>query len=143
MLMKEIRYTKNLVSSFSSSGVPIDYIQVGNEINDGLLWPTGRISVSGAHAASELLHSAVSGVRVASSSTKTIIHIANGWDQGSVQWFYNNIFVPGALAPADVDIMGFSFYPFYGTGATLNALQSSMQNIISQYNKVTLRVSLD
>ncbi|KAI0094200.1 arabinogalactan endo-1,4-beta-galactosidase [Irpex rosettiformis] len=128
-------YTKNLVSAFSSAGVPIDYIQVGNEINDGLLWPTGRISANGAHPASELLHSAVSGVRAASSSTKTVIHIANGWDSGSVQSFWNEIFVPGALAPADVDIMGFSFYPFYGTGATLSALQSSMNNIISKYNK--------
>ncbi|KAI0686064.1 arabinogalactan endo-1,4-beta-galactosidase [Cytidiella melzeri] len=128
-------YTTNLVSAFNSAGVTIDYIQVGNEINDGLLWPVGQISVSGAHATSELLHSAVSGVRAASPTTKTVIHIANGWDESSVQSWYSEVFVPGALAPADVDVMGFSFYPFYGTGATLDALKSSMQNIISKYSK--------
>ena len=127
----------NLVSSFQSQGVPIDYIQVGNEINDGLLWPTGRISVNGYHPASELLHSAVAGVRAASSSTKVVVHIANGWDSGSVSSFFNGIFVAGALAASDVDIFGFSFYPFYGTGATLNALSSSLKSIVQKYNKVS------
>ncbi|KAI0347696.1 arabinogalactan endo-1,4-beta-galactosidase [Trametopsis cervina] len=136
-------YTKNLVTSFASSGVPIDYIQIGNEINDGLLWPTGRISVSGVHATSELLHSAASGVRQASPSTKIVVHIANGWESSSVQSWWNNIFVPGVFATSDVDIMGFSFYPFYGTGATLNAFKSSMQNIISKYNKDVLAAETD
>ena len=76
-------------------------------------------------------------MRTGSPSTKIVVHIANGWDSGDVNYFWNGIFVPGALATSDVDIMGFSFYPFYGTGATLSALQSSMNGIISKYNKVT------
>ena len=130
-------YTLNLINAFNSQGTPIDYIQIGNEINDGLLWPTGQISKAGYHPASELLHSAASAVRQASPSTKIVVHIANGWDSSSVSSWWGGIFVPGALSPSDVDIFGFSFYPFYGTGATLDALQSSMSNIISKYNKVT------
>ena len=129
-------YTRDLVTAFINQGVPVDYIQVGNEITDGLLWPVGRISTNGFHPASELLHSAVSGVRAASSSTKVVVHIDNGWDSSRVSYFFNGIFVPGALSTSDVDILGFSFYPFYNTGATLNALKSSMQNIVSKYNKV-------
>jgi arabinogalactan endo-1,4-beta-galactosidase len=85
---------------------------------------------------SQLLHSAASGVRAASSSTKVIIHLANGWDKAAVSSFYSQIFIPGQLSPADVDVMGFSFYPFYGTGATLSNLKSSLQNIINKYGKV-------
>ena len=127
----------DLVSSFASSGVPIDFIQIGNEINDGLLWPTGQISVNGFHPASELLHSAAAGVRAASSSTQIVVHIANGWDSSDVSYFWDGIFVQGAFATSDVDILGFSFYPFYGTGATLDAFKSSMQSIISKLGKVS------
>lgn len=130
------RYTLALVQAFANQGTPIDYIQIGNEINDGLLWPVGRISQQGFHPASELLHSAASAVRTGSPSTKIVVHIANGWDSGSVSYFWDGIFVPGALSTADVDIFGFSFYPFYGTGATLNALKSSLNSIISKFNKV-------
>ena len=127
----------DLVQSFAQQGVPIDYIQIGNEINDGLLWPVGQISVNGFHPASELLHSAAQGVRAASSSTKIVVHIANGWDSSDVSYFWDGIFVAGAFATSDVDILGFSFYPFYGTGATLSALQSSMNSIISKLGKVS------
>ena len=93
----------DLVQSFAQQGVPIDYIQIGNEINDGLLWPVGQISVNGFHPASELLHSAAQGVRAASSSTKIVVHIANGWDSSDVSYFWDGIFVQGAFATSDVD----------------------------------------
>ena len=125
----------DLVQSFSQQGVPIDYIQIGNEVNDGLLWPVGQISVNGFHPASELLHSAAQGVRAASSSTKIVVHIANGWDWSGVSYFFDGIFVSGAFEASELDIMGFSFYPFYGTGATLSALQSSLTNAANQYGK--------
>ncbi|GJE88499.1 glycoside hydrolase family 53 protein [Phanerochaete sordida] len=136
-------YTLNLVTAFKNAGITIDYIQIGNEINDGLLWPTGQISKAGFHPASELLHSAASGVRTGSPSTKIVVHIANGWDAGSVNYFWGGIFVAGAFATSDVDIMGFSFYPFYGTGATLSALQSSLNGVISKFNKDVLVAETD
>ncbi len=101
-----------------------------------MLWPTGRISVNGYSPLSQLLHSAVSAVRTASSSTKTVIHIANGWNRSAVQSFFQQIFIAGQLATSDVDVMGFSMYPFYDAGATLSALKSSLTNIVSLYGKV-------
>lgn len=79
-----------------------------------MLWPTGRISVNGYSPLSQLMHSAVNGARSSSSTIKTIVHLANGWDAGGVSSFYNQIFIAGEFALADVDVMGFSFYPFYG-----------------------------
>ena len=73
---------------------------------------------------------------LASSSVKIVLHIANGWDASSVASYYNNIFIPGELSLNDIDIMAFSFYPFYGTGATLSALQSSLQAMVTKYGKV-------
>jgi len=137
------KYTKNLVKAFTAQGTPIKFIEIGNEINDGILWPTGQISVNGYSPLSQLLHSAASGVRAASSSTKIVVHLANGWDGSSVSSFYSNIFIAGQFATKDVDVMGFSFYPFYGTGATFPALQSSLQAMVDTYRKDVMVVETD
>ncbi|RDB27932.1 putative arabinogalactan endo-beta-1,4-galactanase A [Hypsizygus marmoreus] len=136
-------YTNSLVKSFAAQGTPIQFIQIGNEINDGMLWPVGRISVNGYSPLSQLLHSAANGVRDASSSAKIMIHLANGWNGGAVSSFFNQIFIPGQLAIGDVDVMGFSFYPFYGTGATFSALKSSLQAMVTKYNKDIMVVETD
>jgi len=136
-------YTNSLVAAFSAQGTPIQFLEIGNEINDGILWPVGQISVNGYSPLSQLLHSAVNGARDASSTVRTVIHLANGWDAEGVSSFYEQIFIPGELALADVDVMGFSFYPFYGTGATLSALQSSLQAMVTQYAKDVMVVETD
>ncbi|KAF5379047.1 hypothetical protein D9615_006065 [Tricholomella constricta] len=136
-------YTNSLVKSFAAQGTPIQFIQIGNEINDGMLWPVGRISVNGYSPLSQLLHSAANGVRDASSSTKIMIHLANGWNGGAVSSFFNQIFIPGQFATNDFDLLGFSFYPFYGTGATYTALKSSLQAMVTKFNKDIMVVETD
>jgi len=136
-------YTNSLVKSFAAQGTPIQFIQIGNEINDGMLWPVGRISVNGYSPLSQLLHSAANGVRDASSSTKIMIHLANGWNGSAVTSFFNQIFIAGQFATGDFDLFGFSFYPFYGTGATYSALKSSMQAVVTKFNKDVMVVETD
>ncbi|KAK7042374.1 Arabinogalactan endo-beta-1,4-galactanase [Favolaschia claudopus] len=140
---KIFTYTQSVVQAFVNQGTPATFIEIGNEINDGMLWPTGRISVNGYSPLSQLMHSAVNGARSASSSIKTVVHLANGWDANAVSSFYNQIFIAGQFATADVDVMGFSFYPFYGTGATFSHLQSSLQAMVNKYGKNVMVVETD
>ncbi|OBZ70039.1 putative arabinogalactan endo-beta-1,4-galactanase A [Grifola frondosa] len=127
-------YTQNIVQSFAAQGTPIDILQVGNEINDGLLWPTGRISVNGIDPVSQFLHSAINGAKSVG-SPKILIHLANGWDWSGLDSFFSTVFIPGALSSSQVDIIGVSFYPFYDAGATLSALKSSLTNLANTFGK--------
>ncbi|KAM5535469.1 hypothetical protein V8D89_010806 [Ganoderma adspersum] len=127
-------YTMNVVQSFSNQGTPIDILQVGNEINDGLLWPTGQVSKNGYHPLSELLHSAINGAKVAG-SPKILIHLANGWDWSGLDAWFSGVYVPGALSADQVDLIGVSFYPFYDAGATLAALKTSLTNAANSFGK--------
>ncbi|KAF9445720.1 glycoside hydrolase family 53 protein [Macrolepiota fuliginosa MF-IS2] len=138
-------YTRDVVNAFASQGTPIQFIQIGNEINDGLLWPTGRISTQGFSPASQLLHSAATGVRAATggSSVKIMVHIANGWDSSGVNFFYNGIFLAGQFATSDFDLFGFSFYPFYNSAAKYSALQSTLTGIANKFNKDIMVVETD
>ena len=103
-----------------------------------MLWPVGRITVNGYSPLSQLLHSAASGVRAASKTTKTVVHLSNGWDNVLASSFYSRIFIAGQLSMSDVDLMGFSFYPFYGTHATFAALASNLQFLVKTYGKVPI-----
>ncbi|EPQ53581.1 glycosyl hydrolase 53 [Gloeophyllum trabeum ATCC 11539] len=137
-------YTRDLVMAFNAQGTPITFLQIGNEINSGILWPVGEISQTGYGPLSQLLHSGVMGARAGSSTLKTMIHLANGWDLPELtSWYQGVLSVEGGLTLADVDTMGFSFYPFYGTGATLSALQTSMMNITQTYRKNFMIVETD
>ena len=99
-----------------------------------MLWPVGEISSGGYHPLSELLHSAINGAKSVG-SPKILIHLANGWDWSGLNSWFSNVYVPGALSADQVDIIGVSFYPFYDSGATLSALQSSLTNLANNFGK--------
>ncbi|KAG8831875.1 hypothetical protein FRC17_002413 [Serendipita sp. 399] len=128
-------YTKDVVTSFKNAGINIDMIQIGNEIRQGLLWPVGK--TPNWSAASQLLNSGRSGAIDGnpSSPPKIMIHIDNGWDWSLQQWWWDGIQVQGALTLDKVDYIGVSFYPFYGTSATLANLKSSLTNMANRYGR--------
>lgn len=66
---------------------------------------------------------------------KTLIHLANGWDWSGLESFFGSVFIQGALEESELDYIGVSFYPFYGTGATISELQSSLTNLANTYQK--------
>ncbi|TEB34186.1 arabinogalactan endo-1,4-beta-galactosidase [Coprinellus micaceus] len=132
---KIYEYTRDVVLAFQNQGTPAKYIELGNEINSGMLWPVGRVSNNNFNNLSELLHSAAAGARAASSSVKTMVHLANGWNWGTVDWFFSGVYLPGKLATSDVDVLAFSLYPFYGTGASLSALRSSLTQTANKFGK--------
>ncbi|THH13263.1 hypothetical protein EUX98_g9746, partial [Antrodiella citrinella] len=121
-------YAQDVVTQFANQGTPIDILQVGNEINNGLLWPVGEISVNGINPVSQLLHSAINGAKSVG-DPKILLHLANGWDWSDLEWWFTNVFIQGALSKDQVDIIGVSFYPFYDAGATLDALKSSLTDL--------------
>ncbi|KAH9937998.1 arabinogalactan endo-1,4-beta-galactosidase [Fomitopsis serialis] len=128
-------YTQSVVQAFTDQGTPVDILQVGNEINNGLLWPVGEISVNGFDGLSQLLNSAIHG-GLSAGSPKILVHLANGWDWSDLKYFWEGVFgIQGALTQSEVDIMGVSFYPFYGTNATLANLSSSLTNLVNEFDK--------
>ncbi|VDB84601.1 unnamed protein product [Peniophora sp. CBMAI 1063] len=135
-------YTQGVMQAFKNAGVTVDILQVGNEINNGLLWPVGEISVNGINPVSQLLHSAVNGARSVS-SPKIMLHLANGWDESDMTWFFKNVFIQGAFATTDLDIIGVSFYPFYDSGATLSALKTSLTALTGVIQKPIIVAETD
>ena len=111
-------YTKKIVAEINP-----DYIQIGNEINGGLLWPEG--SYANMAQFTDLLRQGIKAVRDQSPQTKIILHYA-GFDNAGA--FYSN------FTSLNYDIIGLSYYPIWH-GKSLDALQTSLNNLSAQFGK--------
>lgn len=104
-----------------------DIIQIGNETNDGMLWPEGRLSTNETQYL-QLVTAAVTAVRSKSTSTKIMLHFAGISDS---DWFFSKV------ANIDYDYIGLSYYPIYH-GKSLEDLQNKMNTLGQLYNKKVL-----
>lgn len=118
---------KDSVSDYTTKVMNIidpEYIQIGNEINSGMLHPQGNISTQ-PDSFLELLKVGSQAVRNSNSSTKIILHFAG---HQNADWFFN------LVNQTDYDIIGLSYYPLWH-GKDLNALRSTMKNLVEKYDK--------
>jgi arabinogalactan endo-1,4-beta-galactosidase len=101
-----------------------DLIQIGNETNDGMLWPEGRLSQNEANF-KELATAGIEAIRAQSTQTKIMLHFAG--ISGS-DWFFDKV------KDLDYDYIGLSYYPIWH-GKSLTDLQQKMNTLGNLYNK--------
>ncbi len=118
-------YTREVVVALKSQGVPPEIVQVGNEINHGLLWPDGRVQDWDKLA--PLLKAGIAGVREADPAIRVMLHIACGGQNAESRSFLDNARQRGV----EFDILGQSYYPkFHGT---TNDLRSNLNDLAGRY----------
>jgi len=115
-------YTKQVLLALQAQGTPPDMVQVGNEINHGMLWPDANVQLSDSLARydtlAQLAQAGSSAVRETSPKTLVMLHIALG---GQLQ--LSNTWLDRMQAhKVDFDVIGESYYPkWHGTIADLKA----------------------
>lgn len=110
-------YTVNVMNTLKSNGVVPEYVQIGNEIGNGFLFPIGgsfTLNSSGQPSDSTLysqfiglVKAGIAGVKSVSSTSKIMIHIPGGqWPTWVTQYF--DLFNKQGVS---YDIIGLSYYP--------------------------------
>lgn len=120
-------YTKDVCSALVAQGTPADMIQIGNEINAGMLWPDGDYNHFDNLAA--FLKEGSRAVKECSSSTLVMLHIAEGGDNDLARWWFDNI----TRRDVPFDVIGVSYYPFWH--GSLAQLQANLNDISVRYDK--------
>lgn len=124
-------HTTSVLNALKAAGVTPTWVQVGNETNDGMLWPDGKASTNMSNYA-QLVLSGYNAVKAIDASIKVIVHISNGWDNNLFRWNLDGLKNNGA----QWDIIGMSLYPEINNWSTLNAqCLANMNDMISRYNK--------
>jgi Arabinogalactan endo-1,4-beta-galactosidase len=123
-----------------TNNVTPEWVQVGNETSNGMLWDTGRASMSMANYAA-LTNAGYDAVKSVFPSAKVIVHINNGYNNSLYQWIFDGLKNNGAKW----DVIGMSLYPTWYT--TPNDWQNcnisclaNMNNMVARYGKEVMIV---
>ena len=116
------QYTAQIVTQIHP-----DIFQIGNEINNGFVYPEGNLTNNEAQFIA-LLTSASNIIRTQSPLTKIMLHYAG--IQGS-SWFFSK------TTAIDYDYIGLSYYPIWH-GTDLNVLQQTLTVLGQTYSKKVL-----
>jgi arabinogalactan endo-1,4-beta-galactosidase len=114
-------YTSTIITEINP-----DIIQIGNEINSGLLWPQGHLINKEAQCI-DLLKTASATVRSKAPKTKIMIHYA-GVKAADTDWFFSKV------KTVDYDYIGLSYYPVWH-GLDLNAVKSTIDALGTKFGK--------
>ena len=131
-------YTTGVMDTLKMNGITPNWVQVGNETNDGMLWEDGRASAQMATFAA-LISSGYNAVKSVSPSTKVIVHISNGFDNSLFEWMFDGLKANGAKW----DIIGMSLYPTISNYTTLDAqCLANMNDMVTRYGTPVMIVEV-
>lgn len=122
-------HTLSVMNALKTNGITPDWVQVGNETNDGMLWPEGKASVNMANYAKFVI-SGYNAVKAVSTTTKIMVHISNGYDNALFRWNLDGLKANGA----NWDVIGMSLYPTAANWASFNTqCLANMNDMITRY----------
>lgn len=126
-------YSRDCILALKAAGAMPDIVQPGNEITNGMLWPTGKLPSGGWPVLGALLKSAIAGIKEAAgaSTPKIMIHIDRGGDWPGTKSF----FIQLEAQSVPYDLIGLSYYPTYhgpisGLAACLNGAATTFHKPI-------------
>jgi arabinogalactan endo-1,4-beta-galactosidase len=123
-------HTFDVCNSLVEQGTPPDMVQIGNEINSGMLWPDGHTwDPPNWDNLGELLTAGYDAVKACSPETLVMLHIAEGGDNDLARWWFGNI----TRENVPFDVIGISYYPYWH--GSLGQLQYNLNDISARYDK--------
>jgi arabinogalactan endo-1,4-beta-galactosidase len=115
-------YTKTVLTEINP-----DIFQIGNETNDGFLWPKGRLTQNESQFI-QLLSAASATIRTESPDTKIMLHFAG---MSGADWFFDKV------KSVDYDYIGLSYYPIWH-GKNLTTVKNTVNALGLEFNKKVL-----
>ena len=131
-------HTTDVLNELKNNGITPEWVQVGNETNDGMLWADGKASANMANFA-QLVNAGYDAVKSVFPSAKVIVHLSNGYDNNLFRWLLDGLKSNGAKW----DVIGMSLYPNSTNWSTLNSqCLANMNDMVSRYNKEVMIVEV-
>lgn len=125
-------YTLDVMNALKNKGITPEWVQVGNEIPNGMLWPEG--STDNFSQLTKLLNSGYDAVKSVFSDAKVIIHLDQGDDRERFIRFFDNHNDNGGK----YDVIGVSYYPYWlnkNYKETIDNLSRNLEEFVVRYDK--------
>jgi beta-galactosidase len=120
-------YSRDVIQALKNAGVAPNMVQIGNEINHGMIWPEGH--VNNLDSLAQLVYAGIQGVKAVDPSITIMLHIALGGQNDEARFFIDNMMMRGV----PFDVIGLSYYPRWHN--TLEDLRYNLNDLARRYNK--------
>jgi len=131
--MQVSAYVDEALRQFNLAKVTPQWVQLGNEISSGFLWPLGKIDSNSPDQWTSFVavhQAATKALRKAAPKSKSILHLDCGGDAGKLQWWLSKAKQFGLT---DYDVLGLSYYSqWHGSLTDLKSAITTAINISSK-----------
>ncbi|MEO6731592.1 MAG: glycosyl hydrolase 53 family protein [Ferruginibacter sp.] len=134
-------HTHDVMSALKKAGVTPAWVQVGNEIPGGMIYPEG--SVTNWPQLAQLINKGYDAIKAVSPRSKVILHLDQGNNsQRFITWFDN-----AKAHGAKYDVIGLSYYPYWLKGKpdymlSIDDLGKNMNDMAARYEKEVMVVEV-
>jgi len=135
-------FTAQAIQTLAKAGAMPDMVQIGNEVNSGMLWPAGKTwsegseTVGGYDGFAELLSQGIKAVRDndpndadPENRIKIAVHLAEGGNND----LYHTVFDALTERNVDFDVIGLSYYSYWH--GPMDRFINNMNDISARYQK--------
>jgi arabinogalactan endo-1,4-beta-galactosidase len=136
---KVYEHTFDVLTALKKAGVTPEWVQVGNEIPGGMLWPDG--STNNWAQLAQLLNKGYEATKAVNPKIKVIVHVDEGNNNEKFRWFFDK----ATEHQVKYDVIGLSYYPFWikkDYSETIADLQNNLNDMASRYQKEVMVVEV-
>ena len=116
-------HTKDVLTALKDRGIDVEWVQVGNETHQGMLFPDGNTNKGGTANFAKMIAAGYYAVKEIYPDAQVIVHL----DQGNDANLYNRIFDGLSENGGKWDIIGMSLYP---------GEEPSKDNNLTEWNEI-------
>ena len=120
-------FTRNVILELKSQGTTPDMVQIGNEINHGIIWPEGNVQHPDQLA--QLIQAGTAAVKSVEPTVIMMLHVALGGQNHESVSFIDQM----VARDVHFDVIGESYYPKWH--GTLDDLRDNLTDLSVRYNK--------
>ena len=124
-------YVSGFMRAMRSAGVTPGWVQIGNEINSGIVHPVGSLSIPSQMTG--LLNTAYDQVKAVFPSTPVLVHLGQPQNLSNIEGFFDTYRSHGGRW----DITAFSSY---GSGSAVPGIVANMATVQSRYGRQVVQV---
>jgi len=128
-------HTSEVLKALKARDVTPEWVQIGNEITGGMLWPDGKAPTNGKYLA-ELINAGYQATKAIDPRIKVIVHLDRGNENGMYRAFFDDLEKNGG----NYDVVGLSYYPFWlqekkDYNQTIYDLGNNLIDMAARYHK--------
>jgi arabinogalactan endo-1,4-beta-galactosidase len=122
-------HTKDVLNALKALGITPEWVQVGNETGNGMLWEEGKASANMAEY-TRLNNAGYDAVKEVCPDAKVIVHLQNGNNNALFRWLFDGLKSNGGKW----DVIGMSLYPEPETWPAMNSdCLANIDDMIRRY----------